>query len=72
MRNAKRVMLAATFIAVTCAGCARKPDVRTAAAPTTTALTSCEAVRQIPPTLKGAARTDGSDQPILVVGCALH
>ncbi len=70
MRYLLTAVLAAT-LSLVLGGCATKPQVKPRAV-NATALTSCESDQVIPPSLKGAARTGDSAQPVLVVGCSLH
>lgn len=67
-----RPALALALLAASCAmGCSgnMKAATRTQGQVATTAPSSCEASKELPPTLAGAARTGTDQQPVLVVGC---
>lgn len=60
-------LLAASF--VTLAGCASHSPRTVPSQPAKAPAVSCETAKKLPPKLAGAARTDSSDQPVLIVGC---
>ena len=60
-------LVAVMFLAVT--GCASNAPRKVVNTPAQAPAVSCETAKKLPPKLAGAARTDSSDQPVLIVGC---
>ena len=67
-----RIFAAIVLGTLTLGACATNPSSASVKTrhPETTALTSCQQSKRLPPQLIGAARSGTGQQPVLVVGCA--